>query len=192
MSSWLQPGSSWRRHLCTSVTRGTLLGKLHYGWDRITSHLRHKSAESARIYGRLDAIGYADTAEKASKADASGILAADLPEIDPVAKHAGMQDAIAAMEAMVVDGEVLDKRASRRGLERAQDVAEREALEELAAEAAATKAKAKRKSNKQTAREDSSGHSEMFDVGEDVDVEAHTSDSWGIVGRDVSIPNVAR
>ena len=32
---------------------------------------------------------------------------------------------------------------------------------------------------------------ESFDVGEDEEVEAHTSDSWGIVGRDVSIPNAA-
>ena len=49
------------------VTLACQLRKLKYGWDRITSHLRHKSAESARIYGRLDAIGYADTAEKASR-----------------------------------------------------------------------------------------------------------------------------
>ena len=95
------------------VTLACQLRKLQYGWDRITSHLRHKSAESARIYGRLDAIGYADTAAKASQADASGILAADLPEIDPVTKHAGMQDAIAAMEAMVVDADKLSEK--RRG-----------------------------------------------------------------------------
>ena len=98
------------------VTLACQLRKLNYGWDKITSHLRHKSAESARIYGRLDAIGYADTAAKASSADASGVLAADLPEIDPVAKHAGMQDAIAAMEAMVVsDAEKLNESAGRRG-----------------------------------------------------------------------------
>ena len=168
------------------------LRKLNYGWDKITSHLRHKSAESARIYGRLDAIGYADTAAKALSADASGVLAADLPEIDPLTKHAGMQDAIAAMEAMVVaEDDKQSERASRRGHERAQDVAEREALEELAAEAAATKAAAKRKSSKQAAQGGITGDLMSFDVGEDIDVEAHTSDSWGIVGRDVSIPNVA-
>jgi hypothetical protein len=32
---------------------------------------------------------------------------------------------------------------------------------------------------------------QMFDVGDDKHVEAYTSDSWGIIGRDVSIPNVA-
>ena len=157
----------------------------------ITSHLRHKSAESARIYGRLDAIGYADTAAKALSADASGVLAADLPEIDPVTKHAGMRDAIAAMEAMVLDADKLSEKSTRRGHERAQDAAEREALEELAAEAAAAKTKAKRKSSKQAARDEGTGQLEMFDVGEDANIEAHTSDSWGIIGRDVSIPNVA-
>ena len=98
------------------VTLTCQLRKLNYGWDKITSHLRHKSVESARIYGRLDAIGYADTAAKALSADASGVLAADLPEIDPLTKHAGMQDAIAAMEAMVVaDDDKQSERASRRG-----------------------------------------------------------------------------
>ena len=174
------------------VTLACQLRKLNYGWDKITSHLRHKSAESARIYGRLDAIGYADTAAKALSADASGVLAADLPEIDPVTKHAGMRDAIAAMEAMVVsDDDKLSDRASRRGHERAQDAAEREALEELAAGAAAAKATAKRKSSKQTSHGGTTGDVENFDVGEDVEIEAHTSDSWGIVGRDVSIPNAA-
>ena len=97
------------------VTLACQLRKLNYGWDKITSHLRHKSAESARIYGRLDAISYADTAAKALRADASGVLAADLPEIDPVTKHAGMRDAIAAMEAMVVaDDDKLNDKASRR------------------------------------------------------------------------------
>jgi hypothetical protein len=173
------------------VTLACQLRKLNYGWDKITSHMRHKSAESARIYGRLDAIGYADTAARASSADASGVLAADLPEIDPVAKHAGMQDAIAAMEAMVVsDAEKLNESAGRQGRS-AQDVAEREALEELAAEASAAKAKAKRKASKQAAQVEITGGREMFDVGEDTDIEAYTSDSWGIVGRDVSIPNVA-
>ena len=101
------------------VTLACQLRKLNYGWDKITSHLRHKSAESARIYGRLDAIGYADTAAKASSADASGVLAADLPEIDPVAKHAGMQDAIAAMEAMVVsDAEKLERECGATRVER--------------------------------------------------------------------------
>ena len=137
----------------------------------------------------MDAIGYADTADKASKADASGILAADLPEIDPVTKHAGMQDAIAAMEAVVIDAD--KPREARRAQERVQDTAEREALEELAAEAKAAKARAKRKSTKQAAHEGGTGLQETFDVGEDEDIEAHTSDSWGIVGRDVSIPNVA-
>ena len=108
-----------------------------------------------------------------------------------MAKHAGMQDAIAAMEAMVVsDAEKLNESAGRRGRS-AQDVAEREALEELAAEASAAKAKAKRKASKQAAQVEITGGREMFDVGEDTDIEAHTSDSWGIVGRDVSIPNVA-
>ena len=107
------------------VTLACQLRKLNHGWDKITSHLRHKSAESARIYGRLDAIGYADTAAKALSADASGVLAADLPEIDPVTKHAGMRDAIAAMEAMVVaDEDKLSERAARRGHEHAQDAAE--------------------------------------------------------------------
>jgi hypothetical protein len=139
----------------------------------------------------LDAIGYADTADKASKADASGVLAADLPEIDPVTKHAGKQDAIAAMEAVVIaDTDKPSEWATRRGHERAQNIAEREALEELAAEAKAAAAKAKRKSTKQMVQEGSTSRQEMFDVGEGVDIEAHTSDSWGIVGRDVSIPNV--
>ena len=166
------------------VTLACQLRKLKYGWDRITSHLRHKSAESARIYGRLDAIGYADTAENASRADASGILAADLPDIDPVAKHAGMTDAIAAMEAMVI-GETEKPR------ERVQDTAEREALEELAAEAKAAKAKQKRKATQQAAQEDRAGKLQLFDVGESAKLEAHTTDSWGLVGRDVSIPNAA-
>ena len=61
----------------------------------------------------------------------------------------------------------------------------------MAAEAAATKTRAKRKSSKQAAQGGTTGDLESFDVGEDVDVEAHTSDSWGIIGRDVSIPNVA-
>ena len=143
------------------VTLACQLRKLNYGWDKITSHLRHKSAESARIYGRLDAIGYADTAAKALSADASGVLAADLPEIDPVTKHAGMQDAIAAMEAMVVADEDKLERASRRGHERAHEAAEREALEELAAEAAATKAAAKRKSSKQAAQGGTTGDLEI-------------------------------
>ena len=107
-------------------------------------------------------------------------------------KHAGMKDAIAAMEAMVVaDDDKLNDRASRRGHERAQDAAEREALEELAAGAAAAKATAKRKSSKRTSQGGTIGDLGTFDVGEDEDVEAHTSDSWGIVRRDVSIPNAA-
>ena len=89
------------------------------------------------------------------------------------------------------DADKLNEKAKRRGHERVQDIAEREVLEELAAEAKAAAAKAKRKSTKQAAQEESTSQLEMFDVGEDMDIEAHMSDSWGIIGRDVSIPNVA-
>ena len=172
------------------VTLACQLRKLQYGWDRITSHLRHKSAESARIYGRLDAIGYADTADKASQGGrlghSGGRSTGDRPG-DKACRHAGRD----CCHGSSGHRRRQAKREQRRGQERVQDTAEREALEELAAEAAAAKARAKRKSTKQAAQEGGTGQQETFDVGEDEDIEAHTSDSWGIVGRDVSIPNVA-
>ena len=99
-------------------------------------------------------------------------------------KHASMQDAIAAMEASI-SGE------TEKPKERLQDTAEREAMEELAAEAKAAKAKQKRKAALQTMQEERASTLQLFDVGEDSRLEASTSDSWCLVGRDVSIPNAA-
>ena len=81
-----------------------------------------------------------------------GILAADLPEIDPVAKHEAMIDAMAAME-LNISGE----RPVPKAAEAEHEVVEREALTEghkrKAAEARAATAKEKLKVKAKAPRE---------------------------------------
>ena len=50
-------------------------------WDRIQSFLRWKSADSARVYGRLHAESYDSNIHAALAVDGTGVSVADLPEL---------------------------------------------------------------------------------------------------------------
>ena len=176
------------------VTLACQLRKLDKGWDVIQCHLRHKNPESARIYGRLEAVGYADTAAQASKADGSGVLPRDLPPIDPVEEKQSLDDAIAALE-----GDISEARERTSA-----------AAAELPAEAAATTAPAK--ATKATPAKQARGTAQtvaperrkravpptppttalvVVEQGGDREVRAALHDSWGLVGRDVCVPHAA-
>ena len=65
------------------VTLACRLRKRNTPWDRIQSFLRSKSADSARVYGRLYAESYDSEIAAALDVDGSGVSSTDLPELEP-------------------------------------------------------------------------------------------------------------
>ena len=81
------------------VTLASKLVKMNKSWERVQTLVRWEGIASARIYGRAAAEAYSSDISDALSADAAGVTAAALPEIDPSAAMADLDSAIASSEA---------------------------------------------------------------------------------------------
>ena len=155
------------------VTLASKLVKINKSWERVQTLVRWEGVASARIYGRAAAEAYSDDIAEAMSADAAGVARSALPEIDPVGALADIDAAINTTES---DGTDPAPRAASAAALRGEPQA---ASQQKKKKARAAGAGAAVPPPLSATLADGSA------------VDYHTSESWSVVGRELTIPESA-
>ena len=156
-------------------------------WDRIQSFLRWKSADSARVYGRLHAEAYDADIHAALAIDGTGVSVADLPELDPTGALASIDDAI-ANEPGPAKAEPAQAKASTKTTRTPATATSRPTGP---AKRARTAAPAPAPPPLPAPPALPEGKWLYLDVGRAQNVLGCTTDSWGLTGKTLKIPHAA-
>ena len=156
-------------------------------WDRIQSFLRWKSADSARVYGRLHAEDYDSDIHAALAVDGTGISVADLPELEPTGALATIDDAIAS-ETSTAKSEATQAKASAKPTHAHAAANARSAAPVKRARPAAA---APTPPPVPAPPAPPNGKWLSFDVGRARHMLGCTADSWGLTGNTLKIPHAA-
>ena len=164
------------------VTLASKLVKINKPWERVQTLVRWEGIASARIYGRAAAEAYSNDIAEAMSADAGGVARGAVPELDPVGAMADIEAAISSTDAAASDN-ARARAATADDLRGGQPtMKDRGGRPQVAQPSGRKRAAVAAASLLPDA---------CLQLADGSDVDCHFSDTWSVVGCELTIPEAA-